>query len=315
MPKEKLLTVVIPAYNVGPYIGECIQSVLGQQGYESIIDVVVVIDGATDNTFAKIQSAINGHESHVKIIVQDNAGLSAARNVGVDRTTTAYVTFLDGDDIWEPDYLATVIPLLSSGSIDIVEYDARFMDERSNPGKPMKIVSAAAGETVPTDREKFVGRFQCYTWARVYRIGLVRHRPFPVGIRFEDMATTPWYYWHGHRQISIGRTLIGYRQRPNSILKTPSPRDIEDLAKITADAAAMYSETHSAYWQRVTHLVFQQACRRTTWQPLSTWTGSLGIARKAIGSVPPPVGFARWMQVNVTLPYTALLYLKRLLSE
>lgn len=310
-----MLTVVIPAYNVDRYIGECIRSVLEQSPWQSILNVIIVVDGATDNTLGEVERASSGHESHLQIIVQENSGLSAARNAGLDQTTTEYVTFLDGDDTWEPNYLATVVPLLSGSDFDIVEYDAKLVDEQSSAGKPIKIASATTGETVSTDCDEFAQRFLCYTWARIYRTELVRQHPFPAGRRFEDTATTPWYYWHGHRQISVGRILVNYRQRPNSILKTPSPQDVEDLAITIADAAAIYKETGSTYWQHVAHRIFQQACRRTTWLPLSTWPRSLRIARRAIAGVPPPPGLARWMQANATLPYTVLLNLKRLLAE
>ncbi len=311
----KILTVVIPAYNVGSYIGECIRSVLCQSRWEDQVQIVVVVDGATDDTLAQTWIAANGSESLVQIILQENAGLSAARNAGLNQVATEYVAFLDGDDVWESNYLATVMPLLLAGEADIIEFDARFIDEQSRPGGILKIASAACGQTSPTNREKFAARFLCYAWARVYRTELIRRHLFPSGLRFEDTATTPWHYWNSQHQVSIGYALVGYRQRPDSILKTPSPQDIEDLAKTIANAASMYQETRSMYWRCVAHRIFQQACRRVTWQPVLTWRESLHNARDAIAGVPPPPGFSRWTQMNATLPYTAALYIKRLLSE
>jgi len=308
---DKPLSVVIPAYNVADYIGECIGSVVRQPGASAMLEVFVVVDGATDATLDMARRAATGHEDFVHVIAQDNAGLSAARNTGLAAVATPYVTFLDGDDLWQPKYLASILPLISGTSPDLIEYDALLIDERGAAIGPLKIASADEGTSRPSELDDFLRIFRCYSWARVYRTALVRNHPFPVGRRFEDTATTPWYYWSGRRYISLGHALVGYRQRPHSILKSPSPQDVEDLAATIAEAAAMFANTRSAYWQKVAHRAFQQACRRITWQPLSTWPGSLHTARSAIAGVPRPPGFARWLQAEATPLYTALLWFKR----
>src|SRR6185312_3466291 len=103
-----LLTVVVPAYNVQAYVARCIESILCQPDATSLIDLIVVVDGATDDTLSVVQSIVRRFVGCMRVVVQDNHGLSAARNVGVGLTSTEYVTFLDGDDIWLPDYLSSV---------------------------------------------------------------------------------------------------------------------------------------------------------------------------------------------------------------
>src|SRR6185312_1132116 len=122
--ENKSLTVVIPAYNVGPYIGACLLSVLNQPGQEGSLDIVIVVDGATDNTIEQIHQAIDGRTSNVLLIEQNNAGLSAARNRGLSAVLTEYVCFLDGDDTWLPWYLADILLAVKGERPDIVEYDA-----------------------------------------------------------------------------------------------------------------------------------------------------------------------------------------------
>lgn len=312
---DKRLSVVIPAYNVGHYIADCIRSVVEQMDAVEHLHAIVIVDGATDDTLDRVLEVATGYETMIRIVVQGNAGLSAARNAGLDLVSTEYVTFLDGDDVWQPDYLATLLPLLSNGDPDLIEYDALLIGEDGDAIGPLKIANAKEGTIGYVALDDFLQTFRCYSWARIYRTDLVRRHPFPVGQRFEDVATTPWYYWYGRSRLSIGQALIGYRQRPLSILKTPSPQDVKDLAATAAAAASMYADTGSRYWQYVAHRAFQQACRRITWQLLSTWLPSIGIARKAVENVPRPPGLARWIQANATLPYTILLYFKRRLFE
>lgn len=308
----KLLTVIIPAYNVGPYIGDCLNSVFSQSQHLDNIEIIVVIDGATDDTEAVICNSLSSSKNSAKIVTQDNQGLSAARNLGLSLVTTEYVTFLDGDDCWEPEYLSSIIPILSTAQVDLIEYDAVYMTEDGTRGDIFKISNAPTNTTTCISAGDFIDRFFCYAWARAFRTELVRARLFPHGLRFEDCGTTPWYYWNAQSQISLGRPLVAYRQRPGSILRSPTAKDVEDLAQTISDAASMYRVTKSEYWQRVVHRVFQLACSRTMLLSPVMWPKSLMIARKAVDGIPPPPGLNRWLQAHATLAYTGLLYLKRL---
>jgi len=90
-----LVSIVMPAYNAGPYIEETIRSVQGQthQNWE----LIVVDDGSTDETAEKVE-AVAQHDPRVKLLRQANAGKSAARNTGLDLASGEFITFLDADD-------------------------------------------------------------------------------------------------------------------------------------------------------------------------------------------------------------------------
>lgn len=310
-----LLTVVLPAYNVQDYIARCIDSVLRQPAWAATITLVIVVDGATDNTLTIAKSVTQHLSSSVKIIEQNNQGLSAARNAGVELATTEYITFLDGDDVWLPTYLDTVLPAIENRWPDIVEYDALRISTTDAVLDTVKISAAPNGAMANGSRDAFLAKFLCFAWARVYRTSLVRDHLYPVGRRFEDTATTPWYYWKSTNITSLGTPLIGYRQRLDSILATPRRTDIDDIACTTAEAAAMYRQTGSSYWQRVTHRSLQQACSRITLQPVHTWPPSLRASYAAAAAVPPPSGITRWLQASFPLTYVALLRGKRTLEN
>jgi glycosyltransferase involved in cell wall biosynthesis len=96
-----ILSVVIPMFNVGQYIEQCIQSVLAQTFKN--FEVICVDDGCTDDTLYKIKQY---SDPRIKLIQQDNRGLSGARNTGILAARGIYIALLDADDFWAKEKLA-----------------------------------------------------------------------------------------------------------------------------------------------------------------------------------------------------------------
>lgn len=96
-------SVVIPLYNKQHYIKKTLESVLNQtfQDYE----ILVVDDGSTDNS---LEEAKKMKSSRVRIITQENQGVAVARNAGIENAVGEYISFLDADDEWCPNYLETI---------------------------------------------------------------------------------------------------------------------------------------------------------------------------------------------------------------
>lgn len=95
MPDRSSVSVVIPAYNAGPFLSDSIRSVLRQT--RPVKEVIVVDDGSTDNTHEVLEQFAD----QITIVQQDNAGVSAARNRGIDAASGDWIGFLDADDVWE----------------------------------------------------------------------------------------------------------------------------------------------------------------------------------------------------------------------
>ena len=96
-----LVSVVIPSFNNGAYVGQAVESVLSQ-GYEDL-EIIVVDDGSTDNT----REVLTAYQDSVSYIYQDNSGAPVARNTGISAAKGEYIAFLDSDDTWEPGSLST----------------------------------------------------------------------------------------------------------------------------------------------------------------------------------------------------------------
>ena len=100
----RAVSVVIPAFNYAHYLPQAIASVLAQT--HGTLELLLVDDGSTDGTRAVV-AAIT--DPRLRYLAQENAGLSAARNTGIREARHPFIAFLDADDLWKPDFLATVL--------------------------------------------------------------------------------------------------------------------------------------------------------------------------------------------------------------
>ena len=110
-PSDPRVSVLIPAFNAAPFIEATITSVL-QQTFTDF-EVLVIDDGSNDDTAAAVQRA-TARDSRVRLMVQDNVGLSATRNRGVAASRGALIAFLDHDDVWHPDKLSLQVALMDA---------------------------------------------------------------------------------------------------------------------------------------------------------------------------------------------------------
>ena len=104
-------SVIVPLYNKAEYVGRTLASLFAQTW--SDYEVVVVDDGSTDDSYLEAVRAAQGR-SQCRIVRQDNAGVAAARNKGVELAEGKYVCFLDADDWWEPTFLEEMESLISA---------------------------------------------------------------------------------------------------------------------------------------------------------------------------------------------------------
>jgi teichuronic acid biosynthesis glycosyltransferase TuaG len=125
------ISVVIPAYQAEGTLGRAIDSVLAQTVLPR--EIIVVDDGSSDRTAAIAEEYVSASEScPVKLLIQENLGAGAARNLALISATQPFVAFLDADDEWLPGKLGRSIEVLNTENVDLVSHDyVRFEGQRS----------------------------------------------------------------------------------------------------------------------------------------------------------------------------------------
>lgn len=111
------ISIIIPVYNTEPYLRECIESILAQS-YE-YFEAIFIDDGSLDHSFAIINDYAS-RDGRIKLYHQNNAGVSAARNLGLKYATGDYIAFIDSDDTISPDYLDCLYQCATQFSSDII---------------------------------------------------------------------------------------------------------------------------------------------------------------------------------------------------
>lgn len=130
------VTVVIPAYNAAQYLSQAIESVLSQTFAD--FEVLVINDGSTDNT-AEVAHLYSKHDNRLRYFLQENQGVSIARNKGIELAKGELIAFLDADDQWLPNKLETHVRHFdSSPDLGISFGRVEFM---LSDGKPTGVIS------------------------------------------------------------------------------------------------------------------------------------------------------------------------------
>lgn len=122
---SKLVSVIIPVYNVEKYIDECVKSIINQS-YKKL-DIILIDDGSTDNS-GKICDQYKEYDDRIRVIHKSNGGAASAKNAGLKNILGEYIVFVDGDDFIKPNSIKKQVEMLESKNVDIVQ--TNFIDFR-----------------------------------------------------------------------------------------------------------------------------------------------------------------------------------------
>lgn len=229
MPEK--ISIVIPVYNVEKYIEKCINSIKNQT--HTNFEVIVVDDGSQDESI-NIAKKVVGEDSRFKFYTKENGGLSSARNYGIKKVTSDYITFIDSDDFITEDYLEYLYSLIEKYNVKLSICSLYNYIEKS--GKILALGNGEEGSlTAPEAIEKM-----CYhdmvdtcSYAKIYHKSLFDNIEFPEGKLFEDIGTTYKLF------LEAGNIAYGFKEkyyyvlRENSIVTSGYNEKKLDLLEMT----------------------------------------------------------------------------------
>ena len=247
------LSIIVPIYNVAPYLGKCVDSLITQD--ISDYEIILVDDGSTDDSGAIADELVDAFRLspfasrlEMRVIHQSNSGLSEARNTGTREAKGQYILFVDSDDYLQPYTLGALIEQAERDNLDILRF--RYQNVRENgevfvPHKGMKTDYNDYSST-PTDGLTFLNErmwVQCYVVQFLVKADIVRQELFTPGIYFEDTDWTPRMLLRANRVASTELMVYNYLWREGSI--TLSQKDIAKMRKQLQDKLALLGKLNT----------------------------------------------------------------------
>lgn len=223
------VSVIVPVYNVRDYLQEGVESLL-RQTYRNL-EILLIDDGSDDGSELLCDQFMQ-KDSRVRVIHQQNRGLSAARNAGLDAMRGEYVAFLDPDDAFRPDMIRrlTEAILRENADIAVCGFDTCKTEGRLTSGSICSRFSPDEG--VYSADAALVMLFDVMlgnsVWNKVYARRLFEKRRFLEGKVYEDMLLMPALISASQKTVVISDALVFHRKRQHSITATVSGNNIRD---------------------------------------------------------------------------------------
>lgn len=232
---EQCISVIVPIYNVEPYLKRAVDSILNQT-YQNL-EIILVDDGSPDEC-GKICDDYAKSDNRIKVIHKENGGLSDARNAGLEIASGEYIAFVDSDDYIACDYMETLMHQIVEHDADVsmcsyavtnsLDFDSTVFE------KHVEAVGHDAehekdGTIEVCSREQLLSNlydanhrdatYFIVSWNKLYKASLWKDIRFPKGKIHEDEATTYKIYDIAKKGVYIHKALYGYFSAPGSITR------------------------------------------------------------------------------------------------
>lgn len=245
MPK---ISIIVPVYKVENYLNRCVDSILKQT--VSDFELILIDDGSPDNC-GIICEEYAQKDPRVVVIHQENGGLSAARNAGIDwaftNSESEWLTFIDSDDWVHPQYLERLLnaALIHNVSVSVCGY---VSTEGSEPEIAPDEMNAAEWEVERFFVDHNVNAV--VAWGKLYKKECFRNLRYPVGKVHEDEFLTHQILFRFPTLVAIPAPLYCYYVNPNGIIRSGQGVYREDLYSALEAQIKYFHDRH-----------FDEACR------------------------------------------------------
>ena len=228
MGNEKLISVIIPVYGVEKHIHQCLDSII-TQSYKNL-EIIVINDGTRDRS-AEIAKEYARKDSRIRVYDYENAGVSVARNRGLNLAKGDYISFVDSDDWLNSDFYKKLADALETNDADIAKCSIIETDTVTE-----KIICFQKSKAKEADFDLFfdkVGILWIVVWNALYKREIVTDVRYPAGVNFEDNYGSGMYIFKAKKVIELKDALYYYRYNTSGISK--------GIQKYPFDHLIMYS--------------------------------------------------------------------------
>ncbi len=236
---KQLISVIVTAYNIKPYLSRCMESLLNQT-WENL-EIILVDDGSVDGT-EKLCDAYAMKNPKVQVIHQSNGGPSAARNAGVAIAKGDYIGYVDGDDWVEPAMYEEMLKACLQNEAEIAICSYREVGEGC-------VESAPTGNVIPLNRQEalewYISGHEQYhiyhsVWSKLFKREVIADIVFSEGRKSEDIMYTTWALTKAAKCVFLDTPYYNYMtDRESSIMNSKlQERRFEDEIPFWKEQAA-----------------------------------------------------------------------------
>lgn len=243
-----MISVIVPVYNVEPYLRECLDSIINQTYCD--LEILIIDDGSTDGS-PQICEEYREKDERIRVFHTENRGQSAARNLGLDNARGDWIMFVDSDDYVSPDFCAIPHQTALKHGADLVIFG------RKRVGWPNPPEEKEHPSGVLTWQEG-VEHGRPAPWNKLYQCDLFRGIRYPEGRVFEDFATTHRLVYAANRIVRIDTPLYYYRYREDSTSRRKDDRVFNDLYLAHLERYQFLLD-HGYQWEEEKRIVFSKS--------------------------------------------------------
>lgn len=214
------ISVIVPIYNTSKFLRACLDSLVNQTFKD--IEIICINDGSTDNSLEILEQYRNKDE-RIKVISQENGGISAARNKGIELASGDYISFIDSDDYVDNNFYEKLYDAIERNGADIAA--ATILRKKQTYEKVrVKYDEEKIYETL-ADKIKICAIPKCcYIWNKLYKTSLVKENPFKNGVFYEDILWSPEIIKKSKKLVTVADTNYYYVAHSSSTVKKPQDK-------------------------------------------------------------------------------------------
>lgn len=256
-----MISIIVPCYNSEKYLYDCLSSVTGQTYGDW--EAICVDDGSKDRT-GEILQEFASRDKRFRVIRQENAGVSAARNTGLRAVSGEYVCFVDSDDLLEPDYLENLWGAMSRDSVDLAVCGFDRSEQLCSPERTDTCV-VSAGEW--TKRIILDAGFHPQICCMLFKRKLIDdfRLDFIAGcLRGEDREFFMKYLLHASSVSYTDTPFYHYREHSGSAISSFNRGSLTSL-----EASERVTAYYSRYGSPLAGLIGKYELSRTVWKFLA----------------------------------------------
>lgn len=220
--KNYKISVIIPVYNVEKYLKRCLDSVINQ-AYKNL-EIILVDDGSSDGS-SDICDKYAKKDNRITVFHKENAGVSSARNIGLENCSGDYISFIDADDWIEKGFYEYVNSNLNDNDLLIFDYYIAFEDTRVRKHLLKQSYYFSKEEAM---LELAIGRLQSYPVNKIYKKKLFNNLKFPNNRNYEDQAIMHLLIDKCKKILYIPNAYYNYYQNQDSISHIVNEKNYKD---------------------------------------------------------------------------------------